>query len=136
MRHAQPWDEGREKGEQASIAREHLLEAWYGFFGASRCFCGEGDDATDVVALACTHYPLLLDRLIKLAPWPVSWLDPAPAIARRVAQLIGDAAAAQAQVRLEAAAFCTSGRMPPASLVEALARFGLRVKGYEEATAC
>jgi glutamate racemase len=39
---------------------------------------------TDTVVLACTH-PLLLDRLVALAPWPVDWFDPAPAIARRVA---------------------------------------------------
>jgi glutamate racemase len=44
---------------------------------------------TDAVVLACTHYPLLLDRLIALAPWPVAWIDPAPAIARRVADLLG-----------------------------------------------
>ena len=47
-----------------------------------------GDLRTDVVVLACTHYPLLLDRLLRLAPWPVSWIDPAPAIARRVADLL------------------------------------------------
>ena len=41
------------------------------------------------VVLACTHYPLLLDRLVRLAPWPVDWIDPAPAIARRVADLLG-----------------------------------------------
>jgi glutamate racemase len=39
--------------------------------------------------LACTHYPLLMDRLVTLAPWPVEWIDPAPAIARRVVDLIG-----------------------------------------------
>ena len=44
---------------------------------------------TDAVVLACTHYPLLLDRLIALAPWPVAWIDPAPAIARRVVGLLG-----------------------------------------------
>jgi glutamate racemase len=44
---------------------------------------------TDAVVLACTHYPLLLDRLIALAPWPVAWIDPAPAIARRVVDLLG-----------------------------------------------
>jgi glutamate racemase len=54
------------------------------------CFVGHGDAArTDTVVLACTHYPLLLDRLIKLAPWPVDWIDPAPAIARRVVDLLG-----------------------------------------------
>ncbi len=54
------------------------------------CFVGADDTArTDTVVLACTHYPLLLDRLIKLAPWPVDWIDPAPAIARRVVDLLG-----------------------------------------------
>ena len=43
----------------------------------------------DTILLACTHYPLLLDRLIALAPWPVQWIDPAPAIARRVGDLLG-----------------------------------------------
>lgn len=48
-----------------------------------------GDDLrTDAVVLACTHYPLLLDRLKALAPWPVTWIDPAPAIARRVVALL------------------------------------------------
>jgi glutamate racemase len=54
------------------------------------CFVGEGEHArTDTIVLACTHYPLLMDRLVRLAPWPVDWIDPAPAIARRVADLLG-----------------------------------------------
>jgi glutamate racemase len=56
------------------------------------CFIGDTDDdtaRTDTVVLACTHYPLLLDRFIALAPWPVEWIDPAPAIARRVSDLLG-----------------------------------------------
>jgi glutamate racemase len=56
------------------------------------CFVGDGEDGlarTDTVVLACTHYPLLMDRLVRLAPWPVDWIDPAPAIARRVADLLG-----------------------------------------------
>ncbi len=44
---------------------------------------------TDTIVLACTHYPLLLDRLVRLAPWPVDFIDPAPAIARRVSDLLG-----------------------------------------------
>jgi glutamate racemase len=57
------------------------------------CFIGDIRDAssrTDTVVLACTHYPLLLDRLVKLAPWPVNWIDPAPAIARRVSDLLSN----------------------------------------------
>lgn len=54
------------------------------------CFVTDPDGRrTDVICLACTHYPLLLPRLEALAPWPVIWIDPAPAIARRVVQLIG-----------------------------------------------
>jgi glutamate racemase len=53
------------------------------------CFVGNGEVRTDTVVLACTHYPLLLDRMTKLAPWPVDWIDPAPAIARRVSDLLG-----------------------------------------------
>ncbi|ESR26815.1 glutamate racemase [Lutibaculum baratangense] len=39
---------------------------------------------TDTIVLACTHYPLIADRLAAVAPWEVTWIDPAPAIARRV----------------------------------------------------
>ena len=54
------------------------------------CFVGAREDAsrTDTVVLACTHYPLLLERMARLAPWPVEWIDPAPAIARRVTALL------------------------------------------------
>jgi glutamate racemase len=61
------------------------------------CFVGddEGDVArTDTIVLACTHYPLLMDRFIRLAPWPVDWIDPAPAIARRVSDLLRPAGGA------------------------------------------
>jgi glutamate racemase len=55
------------------------------------CFVEHSGARTDTIVLACTHYPLLLDRLIKLAPWPVDWIDPAPAIARRASDLLGPA---------------------------------------------
>jgi glutamate racemase len=56
------------------------------------CFVEDSGDnsvRTDTVVLACTHFPLLMNRLAALAPWPVDWIDPAPAIARRVANLLG-----------------------------------------------
>ncbi|MGJ5177197.1 glutamate racemase [Bradyrhizobium oligotrophicum] len=59
------------------------------------CFTGDAANPTgrtDTIVLACTHYPLLLDRLERLAPWKVAWIDPAPAIARRVLDLLGPAA--------------------------------------------
>ncbi|WP_321502651.1 glutamate racemase [Breoghania sp.] len=45
---------------------------------------------TDTVVLACTHYPFLQAAFERIAPWPVSWIDPAPAIARRLSTLIMD----------------------------------------------
>ena len=45
---------------------------------------------TDVVVLGCTHYPLLVDEITKVAPWEVTYIDPAPAIARRVADVLDE----------------------------------------------
>ncbi|MBP0578744.1 glutamate racemase [Labrys sp. LIt4] len=53
------------------------------------CFVDRDGKRTDVVVLACTHYPLVLETMKRVAPWPVTWLDPAPAIARRAAELAG-----------------------------------------------
>lgn len=55
------------------------------------CFLDRDGRRTDAVVLACTHYPLLLPRFEALAPWPVTWIDPAAAIARRVTDLVGAA---------------------------------------------
>jgi glutamate racemase len=83
------------------------------------CF-RDGGKRTDTVVLACTHYPLLIDRLRQLAPWPVNFLDPAPAIARRVVELLGAAPASNDPGTTRA--IFTSGRIPQ----QALARFGIR----------
>lgn len=86
------------------------------------CFVDAGNRRTDAVVLACTHYPLLTARFQKLAPWPVDWIDPAPAIARRVADLLHEwKAAAQSAPPL---IFFTSGRVPPEPLKAALRGFG------------
>jgi glutamate racemase len=85
------------------------------------CFVEAGGARTDTVVLACTHYPLLLDRLRRLAPWPVNFVDPAPAIARRVVELLGQPVS---DMPPEAARFVfTSGKMPPAHLAAALSAF-------------
>jgi glutamate racemase len=78
------------------------------------CFRDDGR-RTDTIVLACTHYPLLLDRLTQLAPWPVNFIDPAPAIARRVVEILGAASAAVAETGMTRAVF-TSGRTPAAAL--------------------
>ena len=88
------------------------------------CFVDEDGRRTDTVVLACTHYPLLLERLEQLAPWPVAFIDPAPAIARRVVDLSGQKAGAGATPSPARIVF-TSGRPPSAALAVALARFGI-----------
>jgi glutamate racemase len=80
------------------------------------CFVEDGERRTDTVVLACTHYPLVLDRLRRVAPWPVDFVDPAPAIARRVVAVTDGAAARTGDHR-----FLATGRMPSADF---LARFG------------
>jgi glutamate racemase len=82
------------------------------------CFRDDGR-RTDTVVLACTHYPLLLERLRKLSPWPVNFFDPAPAIARRVVNLLGSEPAADGRGTTHA--IFTSGHAPE----KALRRFGI-----------
>jgi len=52
------------------------------------CFLETDGRRTDIVVLACTHYPFLANVFRKLAPWPVDWLDPAEAIARQALKLL------------------------------------------------
>jgi glutamate racemase len=87
------------------------------------CFVEADGKRTDTVVLACTHYPLLLARFRELAPWPVDWLDPAPAIARRVADLLRARPEASALPPAPRILF-TSGRDPAPRLAEALAGYG------------
>jgi glutamate racemase len=77
---------------------------------------------TDIIVLACTHYPLLIERLRTLATWPVNFIDPAPAIARRVVDLLGRAPP-MASTGATTAIF-TSGRSRQA----VLGRFGIQVQ--------
>jgi glutamate racemase len=71
---------------------------------------------------------LLIERLRQVAPWPVNFIDPASAIARRVNNLLGPA-----DLKLEpgaARAIFTSGR-PPAAV---LARFDIDAHEPAEAS--
>jgi glutamate racemase len=51
------------------------------------CFIEKDGRRTDIVVLACTHYPFLVNRMRKTAPWPVDWIDSGEAIARRALSL-------------------------------------------------
>lgn len=60
-----------------------IRTALNGLFGAPH------GERIDVVALACTHFPLLAPELAAAAPQSVTWLDSGAAIARRVAEISG-----------------------------------------------
>jgi glutamate racemase len=99
------------------------------------CFVEREGRRTDVVVLACTHYPLLIDTFRRIAPWPVAFIDPAPAIARRAAELLGRQLpggqprggqwAPPAEPRQDAVALFTSGATMTPELRMALAQRGL-----------
>ena len=78
---------------------------------------------TDMVVLACTHYPFLLSHFRRLAPWPVEWIDPAPAIARRVVAVTG--AEGRGGPAGPGSAFLTSGKAWPPALGPILIAMGL-----------
>ena len=102
-----------ETADEAEIARE-----------LAPCFVEKDGRRTDHVVLACTHFPLLMDFLMRLSPWPVAFVDPAPAIARRVDSLLGPAAP-DSRPRGPGAIAFTSGTPPPPDLQNALLRRGL-----------
>jgi glutamate racemase len=93
------------------------------------CFVRDHESGarTDMIVLACTHYPLLQDHFARLAPWPVEWIDPAPAIARRVAAVLREKFAPNpaSQNARDGRAIFTSGKRPPSSLEKALLKMGL-----------
>jgi len=89
----------------------------------SDCFMERDGKRTDIVVLACTHYPFLANRFRKIAPWPVDWLDPAEAIARQLVRVLGTLLAAEPASTPDRAVF-TSNPGDPA-LERLLAGFGL-----------
>jgi glutamate racemase len=93
------------------------------------CFIEREGSRTDIVVLACTHYPFLVNRMRKTAPWPVDWLDPAEAIARRAMSLLGGRApverSAEVMQGVDLAVF-TSGR-PDFAIRRLMQGFGLTV---------
>jgi glutamate racemase len=88
------------------------------------CFVEHDGRRTDQIVLACTHFPLVADRIERLSPWPVGFVDPAQAIARRLDALIG-AARPDAPTSHEGTAIFTSGDEPPPALQKTLLRYGL-----------
>jgi glutamate racemase len=65
----------------------------------------------------------LIEALERLAPWPVAFVDPAPAIARRLDSLLGGAP--KATTRRTGGLVFTSGRPPEPGLQKTLLQYGL-----------
>lgn len=115
----------------AAMAEAHLRDEPVDTEALTRqiapCFVEMNGRRTDMIVLACTHYPFLAKPLAAAAPWPVTWLDPAPAIARRLVTVLGQGAEAPGEGGGEA--FFTSGRPLPPPVAAILARHGLHVPG-------
>ena len=89
------------------------------------CFIEQDGRRTDIVVLACTHYPFLVNRMRKTAPWPVDWLDPAEAIARRALSLVGGRGKGGALDGGDDIAVFTSGA-PDSATCRLMQGFGLK----------
>ena len=75
----------------ASLAEQYMREGFVDEAAVRAeiepCFIERDGRRTDIVVLACTHYPFLVNRMRKTAPWPVDWIDTSEAIARRALSL-------------------------------------------------
>ena len=91
----------------------------------SPCFIDNEGKRTDIVVLACTHYPFMANVFRRLAPWPVDWLDPAEAIARRARHLVPLVQGAEHPDGFDFAVF-TSGS-PDFATCRLMQGFGLKV---------
>jgi len=80
----------------APVDKSAVAEAIAGLFDAPH------GDHIDVVALACTHFPLLAAELAAAAPRRVTWLDSGAAIAARLKDVAG---LVEGQARLRRAGF-------------------------------
>ncbi len=49
------------------------------------------EEGADTIVLGCTHYPFLLPVMQKIAPASVRFIDPAPAVARRLQDILSQA---------------------------------------------
>jgi glutamate racemase len=94
------------------------------------CFVEKDGARTDIVVLACTHYPFLANVFRKLAPWPVDWLDPAEAIARQARRLVPLIEGAEHPDDFDFAVF-TSGT-PDFSTRRLMQGMGLSVKAAQQ----
>jgi len=82
-----------------------------------------GGERMDTVVLACTHFPLVADRLAAVAPQPLTFVEGGAGIARRTAHLMADADWPDAPP--PGMAIFTAPDEATGLLTPALARYGL-----------
>ncbi|MGV1869194.1 glutamate racemase [Agrobacterium rosae] len=112
-RMAEAWIRGEPVSDEAVLAE------------ISPCFIEEAGRRTDIVVLACTHYPFMANVFRRLAPWPVDWLDPAEAIARQARRKVELVEDAEHPESFDVAIF-TSGQ-PDFNTRRLMQGFGLRI---------
>ncbi|MDP3527063.1 MAG: glutamate racemase [Hoeflea sp.] len=88
------------------------------------CFVEMDGRQTDIVVLACTHFPFLVNRMRKMAPWPVDWIDPAEAIARRALAIVETLPGGDALPDTKDSVVFTSGN-PDTNVLRLMHGFGL-----------
>ncbi len=103
---------------EAELRGKRQPDAAYAAVLAGLLGQAEGD-RIDVIVNACTHFPLVADRLAAVAPRPLTFVDGGPGIARRIAQLT----AGQEWTTASGIAVLTGAADP--ALVPALADYGL-----------
>ncbi|MGB7431808.1 MAG: glutamate racemase [Ahrensia sp.] len=113
----------------AQLAEQYMQSGYVDEAAVAReikpCFVEHEGRRTDIVVLACTHYPFLVNRMRKVAHWPVDWIDTSEAIARRAVSLADDLAFDAYDDTAQDVAIFTSGN--PGEKVLRLAQgFGLR----------
>ncbi|WHA42348.1 glutamate racemase [Agrobacterium larrymoorei] len=113
-RMAESWIRGEPISDEAVLAE------------ISPCFIEEQGRRTDIVVLACTHYPFMVNVFRRLAPWPVDWLDPAEAIARQARRKVELVHGAEHPDGFDFAIF-TSGQ-PDFTTRRLMQGFGLKIE--------
>lgn len=67
------------------------------------------DQGIDTIVLGCTHYPFVIPLIKEITGSSVRVIDPAPAVARQVARLLGSSGKVQSNSRIGTMNFYTSG---------------------------
>lgn len=91
-------------------------------------FVDNNKGRTDIVVLACTHYPFLVSFFRKYAHWPVDWIDPSAAIGYHLYNLAKESQNSELEVQKDLF-YLTSGKVDRLTL-RLFNTFGLEYKKY------